>query len=65
MAWGRYVEAQILQTVTSDNLGETRNFEVVKSRKMEEKAKSVAKTPEQMKKCGYCGSGHPHRQCQA
>ena len=52
-----------MQTVISDSLRETEDFDVIKSRKMEHKAQTVAKTPEQMtQNCAYCGSGHPCRQ---
>ena len=32
---------------------------------MEKKAKPVVKTPKQIKRCRYCGSIHPFRQCSA
>ena len=46
LAWAMGFDTQRLQT---ESLGETKDFDAIKSRKMEQKAKPVAKTQQQMK----------------
>ena len=42
-----------------------RRFDAMKFWEMKQKANPFVKTEEQMKKCGYCCSSHPYKQCSA
>ena len=66
LAWASEIEDWWLQTVVLDSLKRIKNFDAIKSGRVEQKSntKQTTKAQNQTKKhCIYCGSGHLCCQC--